>query len=47
MGIASVFQPSCDVINFGINLAFLIKPLFYMIKKSKQKFKNLENEKSF
>ena len=36
----------CDIINFEIDLVFLIKPFFYMIKKSGQKFKYLENEKS-
>ena len=39
--------PGCDVINFEINLASLIKPFLYMAKKSRQKFKYLENEKSF
>ena len=39
--------PSCDVINFEINLVLLIKSLFYMNKKSKQKSKYLENKKSF
>ena len=44
--------PHCDVINFEINLAFLIKPFFYKAKEvstkaSKQKFKYLENEKIF
>ena len=33
--------------NFKIELIFLIKPFFYMTKKSKQKFKYLENETSF
>ena len=37
----------CDVINFEINLIFLIKPFFYMTKKSRQKLKYLENDKSF
>ena len=32
---------------YEINLKFLIKPLFYMPKKSGQKSKYLENEKSF
>ena len=36
-----------DFINFEINLIFLIKPFFCMSKKSKQKFKYFENEKSF
>ena len=33
--------------DFEINLIFLIKPLSYMTKKSRQKFKYLENEKMF
>ena len=37
----------CDVINFEINLIFLIKLLLYINKKSRQKLKYLENEKSF
>ena len=37
--------PGCDVINFEINPIFLAKPFFY--KKSRQKFKYLENEKNF
>ena len=37
----------CDVINFETNLGFLIKTFFYMTKKSRQKLKYLENEKSF
>ena len=36
----------CDVKNSEINLIFLIKPFFYVIKKSRQKLKYLENEKS-
>ena len=36
-----------DVINFKINLIFLIKPFFYMTKKSRQKLKYLENKESF
>ena len=39
-------QPGCDVIDLEINLILLIKPFSCMIKKSKQKFKYLENEKS-
>ena len=33
--------------KFWINLAFLKKQFFYMTKKSDQKLKYLENEKSF
>ena len=42
-----VYFPGWDVINFEINLIFLIKVFSYETKKSKQKFKYLENEKSF
>ena len=45
--VRTVFLPDCDVINFIINLIFLIKPFCYKTKKSKQKLKYLENEKSF
>ena len=47
MFIAIVCFPGCDVKNFEINVIFLIKPFFSMNKKSKQKFKYLEIEKSF
>ena len=33
--------------DFVINPIFLIKPFSYMTNKSKQKFKYLENEKTF
>ena len=46
MCIAIVCQPGCNVINFEINSVFLIKPFFYMTKKSRQKYKYFENEKS-
>ena len=45
--IAIVCFPVCDVISFEIILIFLIKPFFCMIKKLRQKFKYLENEKRF
>ena len=35
------------VINFEINLIFLIKPFFLHDQTVKTKFKYLENEKSF
>ena len=44
MCMAVVSFLGCDVINFEINLIFLIKPFLYMTKKSRQKFKYLENE---
>ena len=47
MCIAIVCYPGCYVINFEINLIFLIKPFFYMTDKSRQTFKYLKNEKSF
>ena len=39
-----LFRLGCDLKNFEINPIFLIKPFFHMIKKSRQKFKHLENE---
>ena len=47
MCIKIVCEPGYDVIKFGINLIFLIKPFRYMTKKSRQKLKYLENENSF
>ena len=47
MCIIIVCFPSCEVVNFEINFAFLIKSFFYMTKNSKQKIKYPENEKSF
>ena len=44
MCILIVCKPGCDVIIFDINL---IKLFFLHDKKSKQKFKFPENEKSF
>ena len=47
MCIAIVCSQDCGFINFKINLIFLIKTFLYMTKKSRQKLKYLENEKSF
>ena len=47
MCIAIVCFPGFGVINFEIKHTFLIKPLFYLTKTSRQKFKYLKNEKSF
>ena len=33
--------------NFEINLNFLIKPFFYIMKTSSQKYKYIEKERSF
>ena len=45
--IAIVCFLGCGAINFRINFILIIKPFFYMTKKSRQKFKYLDNEKSF
>ena len=37
----------CDVIKFEIYLIFLIKPFFYMTKKSRQKLKYLRTKRAF
>ena len=47
MCIVIVYLPVCDVINFQINIIFQITPFFFMTKKSRQKFKDLEIKKSF
>ena len=44
---AIVCFPSCHIIIFEIDLILLIKVFLYMTKKSRQKFKYFENEKSF
>ena len=41
------FLTGCDVIKVEINIIFLIKPFWYRTKKSSQKLRYLENEKSF
>ena len=45
--IVIICNPVCDVINFEISLSFLIKPFSYLTKKSGQKCKYLEKEKTF
>ena len=47
MCITIVYWPGCDVIKFETNLIFLIKQFYNITKKSRQKLKYLENEKSF
>ena len=42
--IAIICYPGCDIMDFEINLIFLIKPFFHLIKKSWQKLKYLEND---
>ena len=36
----------CDVMNFEINLSFLVKLFFYITKNSGRKYKYLKNKKS-
>ena len=47
MYIATVCFTCFEVVNFEINLTFLIKLFFYMTKNAYQKFKYLENQKRF
>ena len=47
MVIAIVYEPDWGIINFEINLIFLIKLFFNMTKNLRKKFEYLENEKSF
>ena len=47
MCIAIVCFTVCDVINFKVDLTFLIKPFFCMTKKSRQKLSYLGNKKRF
>ena len=47
MCIAIVCFTVCDVINVKVNLTFLIKPFFYMTKKSRQKLSYLGNKNRF
>ena len=47
MCIVIICCPVPDVISFEIKYSFLIKPFFYITKKSEQKCQYLKNEKSF
>ena len=47
MCIAVICFLGCVVINYEINLIFLIKLFFYKTKMSRQKIKYLENGKSY
>ena len=44
---AIVCFPVCDDINFEINLIFLIKPILYITRKSRQKFSNWSKKTFF
>ena len=46
MYIKIVCFPDCDVMNFDINLVFLIQPSFDVTRNSSQKFKYFGKEKS-
>ena len=46
MCIVIICFPRCDAMNFEINLISLIKPFFYVTKKSRQKLIYLENKKN-
>ena len=39
--------PVCDVINFKINHSFLVKPFFYITKKSEQTVNISETKRAF
>ena len=45
--VLQLFVTDCDVIETEMNFIFLIKSFWYMTKKSRQKFKYLENKRSF
>ena len=47
MYITIVYFPGCDVINFGNNLIFLIKPFFYMTKKLRQNLNIFSTKRAF
>ena len=47
MSIAIICFPGCAVINFEINLIFLIKPFFCMTKKSKKSLNILIMKRAF
>ena len=46
MCVAIVSFSGCDFMNFETNVIFLMKPFFYMTKKSRQKLKYLENKEN-
>ena len=47
MCIVTVCIPDCEATSLEIYLSFLIKPFFYITKKSEQKIKYSKNEKNF
>ena len=46
MCIVIISCPGCDVINFEINLSFLIKPFFYLTNRKGQKSKYLRMKRA-
>ena len=47
MCIVIICCPVCDVINFKINHSFLVKPFFYITKKSEQTVNISETKRAF
>ena len=47
MCITIVYFPGCHVINFEINLIFLMELFFYMTKKTRKKLEYLEKKIAF
>ena len=47
MFVTIICFPGCDIINFEINLVFLIKPFFYMTENSRKKLNTLRTERDF
>ena len=45
MGIVIICYPACDAIDLVNNIKFLIMSFFYMIKKSEQKLKMMQEQK--
>ena len=46
MCIAIVCFPGCDIMNFEINLIFLMKPFFYMTEKWRQNLNILKKKRA-
>ena len=42
----AIVYPGCDVMDFEINLIFLIEPFFLYDQKSRQNLKYIKKEKS-
>ena len=42
-----VYWPGCDVINFGINLIFLVKAFLYMTKRQDKNLNIVRTKRDF